>query len=199
MAFRIALVGHSFIRRLETNPQIDLNPPGKTIKLFHSSTIKTMIKNNVPEQVFTFDPHIIFLQIGGNDINPQDNYSYTAFNIFSLLELFTSRDYTVIIGEVMARPYPNPAFNGITPADYNTARQGINQILRRSLSASRKKGTIPPGSHLLTFHLNDPAFFPDGTHFDQAKEVVYWNKIYERISTTLINTYSTRFLLTNLP
>ena len=90
------------------------------------------------------------------------------------------------------RPYPNPA--SALPTIILPHRVSIKYYA--DPSASRKRGTIPPASHLLTFHLNDPVPFYDGTHFDKATEVVYWNKIYRSISTTLIRTYSARFLQT---
>ena len=59
-----------------------------------------MLANNIHQQIFEFNPSIIFMQVGGNDITPDEHFTTTAIKLLNFVRLFTRKGYVVKTGEI---------------------------------------------------------------------------------------------------
>ena len=110
MSYKVALVGHSFISRLEKDMHTR-SDMAKDFNLGIELTIKSFYKpgariSNMDEfipQIVDFKPDILFLQIGGNDI-PQKEPEVIAEQILDLsTKLIQSGIKRVYIGQLLKR------------------------------------------------------------------------------------------------
>ena len=147
MALRVLILGHSFVRRLEEFSQSEpewLNLGFDVTKIDVSfigiggGTIrggtKCIINKGHMTAIHNIQPHIVYLQIGGNDLCDFDCKSLTlSQDIMSYAE-FLLQGYGVqhvVVGQLL------PRFSRRCPADYNyKVCQVNNELIKLCASAS---------------------------------------------------------------
>ena len=175
---KVALVGHSYIRKLETlhrDRKIVFFYEDVRFRAWSGTNCETLTRNVVGE-ILTWRPDVVFLQIGGNEIRPPNEEDWqTAYKrIADFIAHFQVEGIIIRIGEVMPRPRPWERF-GVTADDYSTCRNSLNTRLKRWCRRNS------PRMHVLTFRLEEfsdgRTRYPDGVHLDEDGVRRYWNVI----------------------
>lgn len=144
---RIAILGHSFVARLEQDLadghheglHADLGlPENFTVKYFgvRDSTLNNFLNSEEFKECKTFHPTKVFLQIGEDDIGQT---SSTIIDIIQAIRkvvdsllAFDNLKY-IVIGSLFRRNKPK----GLTAEDYNFKVHKINLFFQKFYSANR--------------------------------------------------------------
>lgn len=119
---KIALVGHSYIKRM---PKCFLTRAVVRKFCYGGAHASTFMSSEEFSELQMFDPDIIFLQIGGNDINRGSYPDIIAQDIIHLVSKW-SRKITVLVGEIEHRRKPR----GMSVHHYDRQRREINTLLQ---------------------------------------------------------------------
>ena len=172
---KVALVGHSYIGQLVSNPEIVFDYDDVIFRAWRGRNSETL-RNHAVRNILAWRPDLVFLQIGGNEIGPSDDEEWQDGykRISGFIELFLEAGIMIRIGEVMPRPQPWPEF-GVTADHYRSTRGKINKRLKRWC------GKNDPRKQVISFGLEDPVRgptrYPDGVHLNEDGVRVYWGAI----------------------
>ncbi|KAK3089986.1 hypothetical protein FSP39_008242 [Pinctada imbricata] len=173
MSHRIAIVGHSFVARLEESLKSDNIPldtslglPSCNVKYFglRGATTQKLIRSNELIECENFRPDTVFIQCGGNDISPDSTVVTVVEGIRDLVDKLQTIDSVklVIIGSLFPRAKPRY----MTKETYNSEMCKINSFLEKHYSPHsnvhfwRIRGLQNPKWNIFLndgVHLNDKA------------------------------------------
>ncbi|KAK3107288.1 hypothetical protein FSP39_011166 [Pinctada imbricata] len=130
---RIALFGSSYIRRLDEFCGGDLGIP-HTVKFFGKGGMTAGHPHFfLKSQVLHFQPDIVFICLGGNDISATSSPCEIVRNIKTLVnELISTGVRRVLVSEVLERGDFTKA-PGLTKDSFDKQRKKINQMLKSKL------------------------------------------------------------------
>lgn len=154
---KIAIVGHSYIKRMQK-----CFVTGAIVRKFcyggaHASTFPTSFEFS---QLQEFDPDIIYLQIGGNDINKYSSPEIIVQDILHLVSKW-NRWITVLVGEIEHRTKPR----GMSFHQYDRQRRELNSLLHEEF-----------GENFIRFSFNMICYLShDGVHLNPEG-----NKLFSR-------------------
>lgn len=179
---RIAILGHSFVARLEQDLSgghfdglhADLGlPENFTVKYFavRDSTLNNLLNSKEFEECKAFHPTKVFLQIGEDDVGLatstiRDIIQAIRIVVGCSLLAFDSLKY-VVIGSLFRRNKSR----GLTVEDYNFKVHKINLFLQKFYSANRIV------QFWNTRRLMVPIWTADGTSLNQTATKKYYSQI----------------------
>lgn len=120
---KIALVGHSYIKRM---PKLFFSEAIVRKFCYGGAHASSFATSEQFQELQKFHPDVIFLQIGGNDIDKRSNPEIIAEDIFSLVSQWRSEGIPVLIGEIEHRTKPR----GMSIREYDKQRRHLNFILQ---------------------------------------------------------------------
>lgn len=177
---RVLVLGHSFVRRLFTDVQAGVFPSnfnlsqcdirglgigGGTVQGFYSD-------RRIVDLFQTFQPHIVILQIGGNDCcDSRLSPSKLASDIYSLsVYLYRTWGSHVWICELFTRPSPR----GMASPVYESRRQDVNKALSVLVVGHDH---VNLWRHKRIFQSPLRLFLSDGCHLNSAGMTKYFRSI----------------------
>ncbi|KAK6166268.1 hypothetical protein SNE40_023006 [Patella caerulea] len=184
---KVAILGHSFVRRLEefsrdtrekVHPEHDISYHGRSGSQIEN--IFSMI-DDIPEST-----HLVFIQSGGNDINPKKRPASIASAMVRLAErIVHSRGIPVLIGSVFVRPKPRYQ----TAEDYDKDRKELNSELKHILKYKTK---IRLSKHEKFFRRGPekPHMLDDGVHLNPIGQKLFMLFIRKEIDKALRKFYT---------
>ena len=104
-----AVIGHSFIRRIQWHELLTIEEAYVHTVGIGSSSINTIKKSEEFQQTMLYQPNRVFIQIGGNDIKTHT----TAFEVFDNIRSYANTltdDYgveKVVIGSLFRKFKPS--------------------------------------------------------------------------------------------
>jgi len=184
------LVGHSYIARLNTYLNSELNNLGisplvATVDCvgLPGATVFPGGKciNTLTSEILGKKPNIVYLQIGENDVANGHSAFLVAEEITHLVKSLTPTVNRVIVGQLL--PFPSLERQVIV---------GTNQELKRRLSTNpntkfwqHKNGFWKPVTNLLTGLNRTEVFAPDGVHLSQAGQRKYASSVRMAVEKAL--------------
>ncbi|ESO96219.1 hypothetical protein LOTGIDRAFT_239367 [Lottia gigantea] len=183
---KVAIVGHSFVRRLEefsrdikepVHPEHEISFHGKG-----GSKLDNIfgLINELPKET-----KLVFIQSGGNDLSPHTSANDVAKKMLKVAErIIQVREIPVIVGTVFIRP--NPRYQ--TPEDYDKMRIKINKEFRGMVQHKRK---IVVGCHEKFFRkLRCSYMLEDGVHLNPVGQKAFMFFIRKKINGALQKFYN---------
>lgn len=179
---RIALVGHSYIARLEDDIKrghldfgINLNLPEDYLVGyfgFRGATSSSLVDSPQMQVCKEWKPHKVFLQVGGNVISPVMSAVDVVQGIRGVADRFLDFESveSVIIGSLFHRTRPR----GMTAEDYNVQVDRVNKFLKKFYQQDTRvhfwtiRGLVKPSWNIWT---------SDGTHLNNSATMKYAQQI----------------------
>lgn len=126
---RIAIFGSSYIRRLDSWCNGDFKVPA-TVRCFGKGGMKaSSVPEDILNDVFNFQPDIVFIQLGGNDISKSKTPSDLVGDLIKLVDNFKSAGVKqVYIGEILERGDFTKS-PGVDITFFNSVRKFVNRRL----------------------------------------------------------------------
>lgn len=158
------ILGHSFVRRLhdemkENQDDFTVDCAGQIQMLgYGGATVRALRRDHVMTEVLKTKADQIFLQVGGNDINPTINGDRLALDIVTFAKiLLKTGAVKVIVGTVFPRLKPRRMEASL----YNEIRTDTNRYLAEYLAFEPK---VQLWSHRMFCDAID--FHSDGVHLN---------------------------------
>lgn len=126
---KVGIIGHSYVRRLLPTEGNRPEDEGFYLQNFHQggARVETLKGSSAYQRLVEYHPDLIFLIIGGNDVQPDTEPRVLAEAIEALareLELDSGAHCIVVGLESRTSPWD------ITPAQYHKVKNGVNRRLR---------------------------------------------------------------------
>lgn len=155
---KVALVGSSYVSRLEKFCEGDLKIPGE-VKFFGVSGMRA---DNIPQnkinEILIFKPDIVIILVGGNDICDNSSPNDIVKNIKNLVdELKENAVQFIYVSEILPRGKFKYSVE-LTIERFNSQKKKINKKLQNFANASvisMKKIKYPEDYIRDCVHLND--------------------------------------------
>ena len=153
----VAIFGHSYVARLPLAKPKVVGAPGLIVRAFSvpGGKVSTIRNHREYHELEHFKPELTLMILGGNDITAQSDLQELAEEIERLaLEIEEKTGGGCKIIGIESRTNPR----GMSPDQFNRAKNGVNRRLRRSLpysksrfipmSMSKEELTLADGVHL---------------------------------------------------
>lgn len=180
---QVALVGHSFIRRLrdfllhrgQSPSGLQLGPHYQ-VKFYGTGGAmlagkKSQVFSQKLQAATLSGPHVVYIAMGTNDLSVGKSPHTVANMLFSLAMhiLDTSNTRLVIIEQIL------PRHPGLYPA-FTTLMSQTNTIIQE-LITSANNPAIKFWKHRRFFHPQHPLLAQDGVHLNNTGMAKYWRSI----------------------
>ena len=187
---RVAVVGHSYVRRLKSfieadddvlgrvNMAFDLYRENVAVKFFFKSGCDIeQFHSHLKQSVLAYHPKIVIVILGGNDLDDDETDPVgVAADIVQLAEEFQSNNNFVIISQILDRPQPR------IPADIFKIKARIcNSKIVDKIQHSNK---IIFWTHIRLNNCNTH-MHRDGVHLNNKGNFLYYKSLKRALSHVL--------------
>ena len=127
---RYCLFGDSYIKRMKSFCQGDLNLPGTATFIYKGGLRTDTVSADMIERLKKEKPSHVFLSIGGNDISPVSKPYQIYQAICALVKEFEDAGAEVLISEILPRgDFSRSTPKGLTWSKFEKDRKQINRKL----------------------------------------------------------------------
>ncbi|XP_053387049.1 uncharacterized protein LOC123543022 [Mercenaria mercenaria] len=199
--FCVAVIGHSFIRRLNielTRLNFARNYDLKEYSVFHRGLgglkacdshngyqdAATLFKDRFREYLLDIEPTIVILQLGENDLDSPAEPLIIA-NALEEISLMLVKDFgvkSVFICELFTRRNPN----NVSVELYHEKRLLANRILRTLVDSH---DAVRFWTHKRIFQAQTPIFAADGVHLSPFGQRRFYRSLRHAIMTAIRSSY----------
>ncbi|XP_069106512.1 uncharacterized protein [Argopecten irradians] len=169
---KFAILGSSYISRLRDFCEGDLKVPGEC-RFYGKGGMRT---DSIPTRMMVnlkdYDADVVFIHLGGNDIQQDSNPRHIFLNLCTIVETLTEMGATVYIAEICRRGDFSKA-PGLDEKSFNKQRNAINRLLKEKF-----------GKYMIKVPLQYPADYDDKlvhfSHFGLRKYFFMVRRVFLR-------------------